>query len=103
MAKEYDIDRSTISNILRDKNNLLQLYNTTPAHIQQHVCLQNKQFHIIDEAVYKLFLELRSHNVPVSQNMLKTKAFLIDKQLKNSGMKFPTTFETSNGWVSGFQ
>ncbi|CAG8780032.1 19465_t:CDS:2, partial [Cetraspora pellucida] len=66
LAKEYDIDRSTISNILRDKNNHLQLYNTTSAYIQQHVHLQNRQFHIIDKAVYKLFLELHSHNVPVS-------------------------------------
>ncbi|CAG8708602.1 14758_t:CDS:2, partial [Cetraspora pellucida] len=72
LAKEYDIDRSTISNIL--------------------------QFHIIDEAVYKLFLELRSHNVPVSQDMLKTKALSIYEQLKNSSMEFPTTFEASNGW-----
>ena len=103
MAKEYDIDRSTISNILRDKNNLLQLYNTTSAHIQQRVSLQNGLFYIIDEAVYKLFLELRSHNVSVSQDMLKTKALSIYEQLKNSSMEFSTTFEASNGWVSGFQ
>ncbi|CAG8711501.1 19470_t:CDS:2 [Cetraspora pellucida] len=102
LAKEYDIDRSTISNILQNKNNLLQLYNTISAHIQQCVHLQNRQFHIIDDAVYKLFLELHSHNVPVSQDMLKTKALSIYEQLKNSGMKFPTTFEASNELLNNY-
>ncbi|CAG8671576.1 9264_t:CDS:2, partial [Cetraspora pellucida] len=63
----------------------------------------NGQFHIIDKAVYKLFLELHSHNIPVLQDMLKTKALSIYEQLKNSGIEFLTTFEAFNSWVSGFQ
>ncbi|CAG8727219.1 10722_t:CDS:1 [Racocetra persica] len=97
LAKQYQVDRSTISNILRDKDKYLQLYDTTPSHIQQRVRLQKGQFHIIDEAVYKLFLELRSQNIPVSQDMLKTKALSIYEQLKNGGVEFLTTFEASNG------
>ncbi|CAG8798193.1 11211_t:CDS:2, partial [Racocetra fulgida] len=82
LAKQYQVDRSTISNILRDKNKYFQLYDTTPSHIQQ---------------------QLRSQNIPVSQDMLKTKALSIYEQLKNSGVEFPTTFEASNGWVYRFQ
>jgi hypothetical protein len=103
LAKQYNVDRSTISSILRDKDKYLQLYDTTPLHIQQRVRLQKGQFHIIDEAVYKLFLELRAQNVPVSQDMLKTKALSIYEQLKNGGIEFPSVFEASNGWVFGFQ
>ncbi|CAG8786027.1 9771_t:CDS:2 [Racocetra persica] len=102
LANQYHVDRSTISNILRDKDKYLQLYNTTP-HAQQRVRVQKGQFHIIDEAVYKLFLEFRSQNVPVSQDILKTKALSIYERLKDGGVEFPSTFNASNGWVFGFQ
>ncbi|CAG8708454.1 3010_t:CDS:2, partial [Racocetra fulgida] len=46
---------------------------------------------------------LRSQNIPVSQNMLKTKSLSIYEQLKNGGIEFSTIFEASNGWVYKFQ
>ncbi|CAG8711587.1 8594_t:CDS:2 [Cetraspora pellucida] len=67
-TKQYSIDRSTVSNILRDKDKYLH-----------------------------------SQNIPVSQNILKTKALSIYKQLKDGDIKFLSIFEASNSWVFGFQ
>ncbi|CAG8529018.1 8183_t:CDS:2, partial [Cetraspora pellucida] len=79
-----------------DKDKYLQLYDTTSSHIQQCVRIQKRQFHIIDKALYKLFLNFHSQNVPVSQNILKTKAHSIYEQLKDGSIEFPSTFEASN-------
>ncbi|CAG8769569.1 16964_t:CDS:1, partial [Cetraspora pellucida] len=75
-----------------DKDKYLQLFDTISSQVQQHVCIKKRQFHIIDKAVYKLFLNFHSQNVPVSQNILKTKALFIYEQLKDSGIEFSSTF-----------
>jgi hypothetical protein len=102
LAKEYDVDRSTISSILRNKDKLLQTYmNATPSAINK-TRIQTGKFPALEEALYKWFLGIRSQNIPVSQEMLKTKVLYFYNEARNNGVYF-SNFEASQGWLENFQ
>ena len=102
LAKEYDVDRSTISNILRNKDKLSQAYiNATPSAIKK-TRIQTGKFPALEEALYKWFLGIRSQNIPVSQEMLRTKVLYFYNEARNKGVQF-YNFEASQGWLENFQ
>ena len=102
LAKEYDVDRSTISSILRNKDKILQTYmNATPSVINK-TRMQTGKFPALEEALYKWFLGIRSQNIPVSQEMLRVKALHFYNEARNKGVYF-SNFEASQGWLENFQ
>ncbi|CAH1770039.1 3754_t:CDS:2, partial [Entrophospora sp. SA101] len=64
--------------------------------------IQPGRFPVLEDALYKWFQGLRSQNIPVSQELLKTKALYFYNEAKNRGAQFPE-FEASRGWLENFQ
>src|SRR5262245_175525 len=69
LARTYNLDRSTISHILKRKEEVLREYESLPGYLQKRTGLRSGKFHLIDEALYRLFSKLRSQHIPVSQDM----------------------------------
>src|SRR5437763_538532 len=101
LANERGIDRSTISGILRKKEKLLRLHANAKNSDLKKLRIRVARFPSLEDALYKWFQSLRSWNVPVSQDILKTKAIEFYNRAKENGAQFPN-FETSNGWLEKF-
>ncbi|CAJ0760132.1 4145_t:CDS:1, partial [Entrophospora sp. SA101] len=102
LAREYNVDRSTISNIIRKKEDLLNVYSSAKTSELKKTRIQPGRFPVLEDALYKWFQGLCSQNIPVSQELLKTKALYFYNEAKNRGAQFPE-FEASRGWLENFQ
>ena len=102
MAKEFGLDRSTISRILREKEKLLQLYANANYSDLKKTRIQEARFPSLEDALYKWFQSLCSRNIPISQDALRKKAVEFYSKAKESGAQFPN-FEASKGWLEKFQ
>ena len=102
LANELGVDRSTISGILRKKEKLLRLHANAKNSDLKKLRIRVARFPSLEEALYKWFQSLRSRNVPVSQDILKTKAIEFYNRAKENGAQLPN-FEASNGWLEKFQ
>src|SRR6185312_3436874 len=70
LANEFGVDRSTISNILRQKEKFLQLHANASSSDLRKTRIQEARFLSLEDALYKWFQTLRSRNIPVSQEIL---------------------------------
>ena len=102
LAREYNVDRSTISNIIRKKEELLKSYSNAKTSELKKTRIQPGRFPVLEDALYKWFQGLRSQNIPVSQELLKQKVLYFYNEAKNKGAQFPE-FEASRGWLENFQ
>ena len=102
LASEFSVDRSTISNILRKKDKFLQLHASAKHSDLKKTRIQEARFPSLEEALYKWFQNLRSRNIPVSQDILKGKAVEFYNRAKENGAQL-SNFEASNGWLEKFQ
>jgi len=103
LARIYNFDRSTVSNIIRNKQKVLDAFKQTGARASKRTRMQKGYFDIVEKAVYKWFSTVRSNNIPVSQNILKQKAQEYHQQFVNAGAGLPAKFEAANGWLRRFQ
>jgi len=74
LAKVYNLDRSTVSNIIRNKQKILDTFKQIRARASKRTRMQKGRFDIVENAVYRWFSMVRSNNIPVSQDILKRKA-----------------------------
>jgi hypothetical protein len=102
LALEYNVDRSTISGIIRKKEDLLKTYSNAKTSELKRTRIQPSRFPVLEDALYKWFQGLRSQNIPVSQELLKKKVMYFYNEAKNKGVQFPQ-FEASSGWLENFQ
>ncbi|CAJ0751691.1 14408_t:CDS:2 [Entrophospora sp. SA101] len=102
LALEYNVDCSTISGIIRKKEDLLKTYSNAKTSELKRTRIQPSRFPVLEDALYKWFQGLRSQNIPVSQELLKKKVMYFYNEAKNRGVQFPQ-FEVSNGWLENFQ
>ena len=103
LARSYNLDRSTVSNIIRNKQKILDAFKQTGARASKRTRMQKGHFDIVEKAVYRWFSMLRSNNIPVSQDILKQKAQEYHQQFVNAGVDLPANFEAANGWLRRFQ
>ncbi|CAH1770479.1 8992_t:CDS:2, partial [Entrophospora sp. SA101] len=96
LALEYNVDRFTISGIIRKKEDLLKIYSNAKTSELKRTRIQPSRFPVLEDALYKWFQGLRSQNIPVSQELLKKKVMYFYNEVKNRGVQFPQ-FEASNG------
>lgn len=102
LADEFCVDRSTISGILRKKEEILKLHANATRSDLKKTRIQAARFPSLEEALYKWFQGLRSQNIPISQDILKTKAIEFYNRAKENGVQL-SNFEASNGWLDKFQ
>jgi len=102
LANEFGVDRSTISNILRKKEQFLQLHANANYSDLRKTRIQEARFPSLEEALYKWFQSLCSQNIPVSQDVLRVKAVEFYNKAKESGTQL-SNFEASKGWLEKFQ
>jgi hypothetical protein len=102
LAREYNVDRSTISSIIRKKEDLLTTYSNAKTSELKRTRIQPGRFPVLEDALYRWFQGLRSQNIPVSQELLKKKVMYFYNEVKNKGVQFPE-FEASRGWLENFQ
>nr|CAG8637931.1 11996_t:CDS:2 [Entrophospora candida] len=73
LSREYDVDCSTISSIIRKKEELLKSYSNAKTSELKRTRIQPGHFPVLEDALYKWFQGLCSQNIPVSQELLKQK------------------------------
>ena len=91
LARIYNLDRSTVSNIIRNKQKVLNAFKQTGARASKHTRMQKGHFNIVEKAVHKWFSIVCSNNIPVSQDIFN---------IKRKAQEYHQQF--ANGWLSRF-
>lgn len=65
LARIYNLDRSTVSNIIRNKQKILDTFKQIRARASKRTRMQKGRFDIVENAVYRWFSMVRSNNIPV--------------------------------------
>ena len=102
LATKYGCERSTVSKILKRRNEIIKINELTPN--KSRIRNQKGEIYLVEQALLKWFLSARAKNLPISQVILQSKAveFFILFQ-KNPQIKLPPKFEASRGWLTRFQ
>lgn len=89
-ASKYNVALNTISTWLKNKKIINAI---TKGKNPKTKNLKGGSYDKLDQAVYKYFLNVRSHNIPVCGPMLKEKAMAYTRQLQIAD------FKESDGWL----
>lgn len=73
LSKKYDLAQSTVSTILKVRSTAI-LKAGTNGHADEWKRVREPLYADVEEALYKLFMSIRSQNVPISGPILATKA-----------------------------
>lgn len=96
LTKEYGIDKSTISKILKDKDSIVKAF-----HDSRRNCsfkkLRPGKFEQVDKALITWFSYVRSQGLPINGPILSEKATQLAKEL---GIK---NFSASSGYIDRFK
>ena len=90
-ASKYNVALNTISTWLKNKEKIINAI--TQGKNPKTKNLKGGSYDKLDQAMYKYFLNVRSHNIPVSGPMLKEKAMAYARQLQIAD------FKGSDGWL----
>ena len=90
-ASKYKVALNTISTWLKNKEKIINAI--TKGKNLKTKNLKGGSYDKLDQAMYKYFLNVRSHNIPVSGPMLKEKAMAYARQLQIAD------FKGSDGWL----
>lgn len=93
IANELGVGYSTICKIIKNK----EKYETMGGSSLTMKRARTLKYDKVDKAVRLWFEQMRVTNVPISGEMLKTKAIEFARQVGENG------FEASNGWLDRFK
>lgn len=93
----FDIPKTTVSNILKRKVDLLDAYDSNQSPQRKRVCIRTDRSVELDKSVFEWFSRKRALNLPVSGPLLQEKARDLAEKL---GI---TDFKASNGWLEKFK
>ena len=96
LAKEFGIANSTLSMIIKDKEKIIASFNQGTFEPGRKR-LRTSAHEDVEEALLIWFKDIRGRNVPVSGEILQTKASELASELGH------TDFQCSNGWLSHFK
>ena len=96
IADEFGIGKSAVSNILRQKEAILNEFNEAE-NVDRKRSSGQSQYKDLNKVVLAWFTRVRSQNIPVSGPLLQEKACEFAKQL---GLD---NFKASNGWLDRFK
>lgn len=99
LCKEYNVHKSTICRIKKNESALKKFVANTESGPGKRIALRTCEFPRMEKALFKWFLKQRKNHVPVSVEILKSKACQLHEKIKeNEG-----SFHASNGWFSNFK
>jgi len=102
LAREYELGKSTISDIKRNKHKLkeyaLKLDSTDGSNSRK--TLKESSNKLLDEALYIWFAQKWSRGVPILGPILSSKALELNQRLNPSDAE---SFKASSGWLCRFK
>lgn len=101
LTAENNLHQTTVGKWSKLKPDIKKLVNLYPG-LTSRKKLQIGEFPLVEKAVYTFYLLCQKKNIPVSQLMLKTQALEFYNKF-SPHIKMPPVFNTSNGWLYGFQ
>lgn len=95
LADEYGVSRSTVQNVLKRKEDLLQAYedNEPGQKKRRSAC----RFEKVNDEVWTWFCRMRAANIPISGPLLQERALCIAEAAGVSD------FKASSGWLHKFK
>ena len=92
VIRKYGIAKQTLSNWIKEKSKIFAAVeaNNSSAKRQR---LRQSSYDNVDQACYKWLVCARHKNIPISGNILKTKALYFAKEFGFD------SFQASNGWI----
>lgn len=94
IAKHFNIPPSTLSTILKNKDNILQKYVTNKGSIKRmKIC----EYPDIEVSLLNWFIQCRDLNIPINGPILKEKAEFFATKLGHK------QFKASQGWLSNWK
>lgn len=98
LAKHFQVGRTQILRILKQRDTLLEMYDVTPDKTLWKRISRRTEYEDINNRVWYWVQQLQaSHpNIRVSGPLLREKALEVAKETNN------TDFKASNGWLSSF-
>ncbi|CAF1125111.1 unnamed protein product [Brachionus calyciflorus] len=100
IAAEFNVDRSTVTKIIKNKETYLNYDENEPANKKSRI--QNGSFHLIEKALFKWYVSAKSANIPLSYEILHEKALQFYAEFKSKNVPMKDKFEASRGWISNF-
>lgn len=97
LARKYDIAKSTVCGIKKNKANILSLTVRCAGKIKRKT-LKSGENPRMEEKLYKWFCKQRSKNLPVTSELLKVKAKSLNAVLNET-----QRFSASDGWLQKFK
>ncbi|XP_069701118.1 uncharacterized protein [Periplaneta americana] len=100
LAREYSIGKSTISDIKRNKDSILQFAAKLNSEdgSKKRKTMRDANDSILEQAVYTWFVQRRAKRDPISGPLLCEKALELNKKLGGS-----SDFKASTGWLKNFK
>ena len=105
IAKEYDIGKSTVSDIKKNEEKLKKFaagMESFSVDSKSRKIMRLANDDELDQALYLWFVQKRSQNIPVSGPLLTEKALQLHALLHESNMESVTEFKASKGWLWRF-
>lgn len=99
LCQEYNVHKSTITRIKQNKSKLIKFVTNAESGPGKRIVIRACEYPVMEKALYKWFLKQRELNLPVSAEILKSKAI----QLHNKINESRADFHASNGWCSNFK
>ncbi|GJQ87823.1 hypothetical protein Trydic_g18669 [Trypoxylus dichotomus] len=98
LAKKYGVSKATICKIKRLKTQILRRTCDTLGGTGNRQTLKNPKAPMMENCLYKWFLEQREDQVLISGEIIKEKAKLLNEKLKEC-----ENFVASDGWLQRFK
>ena len=95
LAKSFNVGTSTVSDILKKKEEYLKQFGENAPDKRNR--FNSGKFGDLNELIYKWFVQARAKNVPLSGPIIQEKALNIAEELHISD------FKASNGWLDSFK
>ena len=95
LAKSFNVGTSTVSDILKKKEEYLKQFVENAPDKRKR--FNSGKFCDLNKLIYKWFVQARAKNVPLSGPIIQEKALNIAEELHISD------FKASNGWLDSFK
>lgn len=99
IAKEMDVGKTQIGNILKEKKDIMDIYKAgTMSGSRKNLSSTRQAYHAeLNDKVYEWFSAVTAKSMPISGRILQEKARYIAMQLGHDD------FTATNGWLHSFQ
>ncbi|XP_066152268.1 jerky protein homolog-like [Euwallacea fornicatus] len=98
LAKKYGVSKATICKIKRLKTQILRRTCTTFGSLGNRKTLKNAKAPKMENSLYKWFLKQQEKHVPISGEIIKERAKVLNEKLKET-----ENFVASDGWLQRFK